>query len=120
MLMISTIIISCSNDDSPQINPELNKTWEMKSYIAHIIELPEINSGDILWTIDVPNKKLTIINNIEEQYLYIRHSGIYDIEINHNTIKISGITYDYSIENGELIVSNNPELDGPIMTFIPK
>lgn len=119
-MLSATMMISCSDDDNPQINPELNKAWEMKSYVAHIIELPEINSGDIIWTIDVPNKKLTIVNNIEEQYPYIRSSGIYDVEINHNTIKISDTSYDYSIVNGELIVSNNPELDGPSMAFIPK
>ncbi|SMC76566.1 hypothetical protein SAMN06296427_107153 [Moheibacter sediminis] len=120
LLLTSAMMISCSEDDSPHINAALNKTWEMFSYGANIYDIPQINPGDIQWDINVHNHKLIITNNIEEQASYILPSGNYDIDITNNTVAISGITYNYTIENDTLIVSNKPELDGPIMKFVAK
>lgn len=118
-MLVSSMLVSCSDDDSPQINPELNKTWEMISYVAFMPEIPEINEGDILWTIDIYNKKLTVENNIQEQYPYMTPSGTYEIEITYNTITTSFFEYDYNIQDNTLIVSDEWESDdGPIMKFV--
>lgn len=120
-MFISAMMICCSDDDHPPINPELNKTWEMVSYVAFMPELPRINEGDISWTIDVPNKKLTVVNKLENQHPYMRPSGAYQIGITHNNINISSTEYDYIIENDTLTLSDiGGSADGPIMKFIAK
>lgn len=114
-LMLIGIITSCSKED--KTNKDLNGEWEMTSYVAFLPSLPAINENDIKWTFDVPNNKLSVINKIESQYPYILASGNYDINVTSKTVTILSVEYDYSIENGTLSISNNPELDGPVMSF---
>jgi len=92
----------------------------MNSFKLFPSELPEIDKNDIIWTFNVTAEKLVTVNNIEANYPFIWTSGIYDIEVTHNTVSILSIEYDYNLENGLLTLSYMPESDGPTMTFIPK
>ncbi|WP_299212132.1 hypothetical protein [uncultured Dokdonia sp.] len=120
-LLLAGILASCSNDDEKdmEVGNDLNGKWEMTSYVAFLPSLPEINSNEIEWTFDVGNNQLSIVNTIESEYPYMLTSGTYiNLTITDNTITISDVEYDYTIENGMLSISDNPEMDGPIMRFI--
>lgn len=120
LLLVSTMI-SCSDDDTPQINPELNKTWELFSYVAFMDELPEINEGDILWTFDIHNGKLTVENNIHEEHPYMIASGVYNMRITDNTIATNSFEYNYRIDGNTLIIFDSRDSqDGPHMKFSAK
>jgi hypothetical protein len=115
LLLIS--IASCSSEDEI-VGVELDGKWEMTSFIAYVGNSP-LNSNDIEWTFDVENDQLTIVNNVELKYSYILESGIYNnLMITANTVTIKNVEYDYEIKNGKLVISDNPEVDGPSMSFI--
>jgi hypothetical protein len=121
VLLLAVILTSCSNDEEKniEISNDLNGKWEMTSYVALLPSLPVINPNEIEWTFDLEISQLTIVNNIELEYPYILTSGSYnDIIITDNTITISGVEYDYAIENGILNISDDSELDGPSMSFV--
>ncbi|MFC4633467.1 hypothetical protein ACFO3O_06090 [Dokdonia ponticola] len=120
-LLFIGLLTSCSTDDEKNtaVASDLNGTWEMTSYVAFLPDLPEINSNEIKWTFDIDANQLSIVNTIEAAYPYILASGNYsNLLITANTITIAGIEYDYTIENEILIISDDPESDGPIMRFI--
>lgn len=121
-LLLAGFLTSCSNDAEKNvtINSDLNGKWEMTSYSAFLPSLPEIEQNEIEWTFDLENSQLTIVNTVELEYPYILPSGNYNnLIITDHTIIISGVEYDYAIENGILNISEDPEIDGPIMRFIP-
>ncbi len=91
--------------------------WYMDSYTAFLPELPDIKKDEIIWTFQ-SGQKLLVENSIEDKYPFILKSGTYEYQINNAKITIDNQTYDYRFENGKLILSDKPELDGPIFSFI--
>ena len=123
VLCIWAFMFSCTEDhDNDQNNDidqgaELNGNWGMVSYVAYLETLPIINENDISWDFDIEGMVLNINNKIAEDYPYILPSGEYPIIFTANTVKIDDTTYDYEVKNEKLIISDMPELDGPLMTF---
>ena len=109
---------SCSNDkNKPAANDDLSGKWTMVTYVAFMPELPVLKPGDVTWQFDLKKNKLLINNQVESAYSYLYPSGSYVISVTADKVTIGETAYKYYFENNQLIVSDRPELDGPIMTF---
>lgn len=117
LLLCVTFLCACPKPNSSE--GPLDGSWNMESYVAFLPEQPQISEGDIVWTFNSVTNELKVLNNIEAQYSFIQGSGTYDFSIS-NDLKVSfdGRTYDYRFESSKLIISDKPELDGPMMTFV--
>ncbi len=115
ILFLAVLCCACPKPNSSD-NP-LEGKWEMKNYSAFMPERPVINSGEIIWTFNTSINKLDVANQIEDKYTFIQKSGTYDYTTNNDKITFDGQTFDYRFKNGELIISDKPELDGPMITF---
>lgn len=94
-------LISCSDDNEAPGN-EIHGVWTVSQYIADMDPTPVIEEGEIIWTIDVDNKKLKIKSENS-----IMESGKYDITVSRGFLTIHYPDHDeelkYSFE-GELLV----------------
>ena len=110
---------------------QLNGSWFMQSsfngFGAYESDLSE---NYILFTFNTGNNTLNIVNyyqeyaygpNLNEQF----PTGEYSFTYTENEISIDIesdylTSFNYEFENGNLILKNHPEADGPLITFIPK
>jgi len=122
LFMCAGLLTGCSDDDNGP-DSRLDDNWTMIGYVAYMETLPQLEPNEIIWRIDLDGRKLTVTNLVEEEYPYIQASGTYDIRVTNNRFIIEegeyDSEYDYSFENGELILNSNIDglVDGPIMHF---
>lgn len=95
------LLISCSDDNEAPGN-EIHGVWTVSQYIADMDPPPVIEEGEIIWTIDVDNKKLKVQSENS-----IMEPGKYDITVSRGFLTIHYPDHDeelkYSFE-GELLV----------------
>lgn len=95
------LLISCSDDNEAPGN-EIHGVWTVSQYIADMDPPPVIEEGEIIWTIDVDNKKLKVKSENS-----VMESGKYDITVSRGFLTIHYPDHDeelkYSFE-GELLV----------------
>ena len=118
ILSVVGILISCNNngDDNEITNP-LNGEWNLV-YVSCECEPVDLEVGDNIWTFDISESKLNVINNVTEQLHTILETGSYDIIVTDNKVTIQTVEYDYYLENEKLYLADHPESDGPLIEFI--
>ncbi|NMH87267.1 hypothetical protein [Flavivirga algicola] len=116
ILLFSLIgfISSCSNDDNTNQNT-LNGTWHLIDVTCECMPV-DFQIGEHVWNFDLSNKKISVLNNPDEN-LQILDTGDYTFTLKAKKIKILSVEYDYYFKNGNLFLSDHPEIDGPLMEF---
>ena len=121
ILLASTLLLgACQKDTGTPRNTSMTLTgdWYMVKYVAFAPQLPNLTRGDILWTFDANASTVTIINTTSSSPA----SGTYTYTHTATELTINftnySQTFDYSFSNGEMILSDDPQLDGPVMTFV--
>jgi len=120
--LMFAIINTCTKRDVIRNNP-LSGSWELVSYGAGRL-FEEFDAGEVILTFDVAEEVLTVENNYVEKRLNIPASGKYtytqkiaQINIQDETFMNGTTTLDFKFEGKNLVLSNKPEVDGPIMVL---
>ena len=118
LFIVSGILFSCNkNDDNNEVTNELNGQWNLIS-VSCLCEPVDLETGEHIWNFDIDNNELNVVNNVTESLHTILETGTYNISVTTNKVTIQTIEYDYYFENGELYLADNPESDGPLITFV--
>ncbi|MFA6401780.1 MAG: hypothetical protein WCX31_09175 [Salinivirgaceae bacterium] len=121
-IIFGFIFLSCDKDATTQ--NDLDGEWNLISFECCDLPKEEFNRNDIVWLYNTSKQNVTITNNttidITSQYNFTE-SGVYNIEIVEKEMTIyykeNEISYNYSISNDTLVLSNSPESDGSIIKF---
>jgi len=95
------LLISCS-DDNEAPGHEIHGLWTVSQYIIDAPTPPVIEEGEILWTIDIDNKKLKVKSHSD-----LMQSGTYDITVSRGMMTIHYPDFDEELKyafEGELLV----------------
>lgn len=108
-------LLSCSDDNKPA-GQELNGKWTVTKYLSYTDPLPTVEEGDILFTLDMSNKNLTI-----ESDGSIITPGSYDFAIAGKILTIDRGSHKeklkYSFDNDVLVLQTAEEglMDGAVL-----
>jgi hypothetical protein len=121
MLLMSVFSFSCSdNDDTEQPNSGISGTWSLISHQCCLSPSENFELSEILWIFS-NNGEFTTDINIElddNSQIPFQNSSTLSYTKTETTIIIDQLEYDYRIaETGELILSDSPESDGPVITL---
>lgn len=98
------LLISCS-DDNEAPGHEIHGVWTVTQYIVDTVPPPAVEEGEIVWTIDIDNKKLKVKSENS-----IMESGTYDITVSNGLLTIHHPNQDdemkYSFEDKLLVLRN--------------
>jgi hypothetical protein len=118
LFIVSGILFSCNkNDDNNEVTNELNGQWNLIS-VSCLCEPVDLETGEHIWNFDIGNSELNVVNNVTESLHTILETGTYNISVTNNKVTIQTVEYDYYFENGKLYLADNPESDGPLITFV--
>ena len=118
LFIVSGILFSCNkNDDNNEVTNELNGQWNLIS-VSCLCEPVDLETGEHIWNFDIDNNELNVVNNVTESLHTILETGTYNISVTNNKVTIQTVEYDYYFENGKLYLADNPESDGPLITFV--
>lgn len=116
-LFVSTLLFSCnSDDDQVDPNPNLNGIWNL-TFVSCECAPIDLEIGEHTWDIDLANNTVVVQNNVTEEMHTIPDSGTYSISVNDTTFTILDTEYVYYFSEGDLILEDHPEVDGPRITF---
>jgi len=111
-------MISCNSDDDKASNPdqELNGIWNLTMVTC---ECPfiELEIGQHTWDIDLDNNTVVVQNNVQEDTHTIPDSGTYAISVTDTTFTFLETDFVYYFSDGDLFLEDEPEVDGPRITF---
>lgn len=107
----------CSKNNKDSINSDLNGKWNLVQ-VTCFCEPINLEIGEQIWTFNLSDNELIVENNVTEPLHTIFETGNYEINIEVDKITILSVEYDYYFENGKLYLSDNPEVDGPLIEFI--
>ncbi|MFZ6050669.1 hypothetical protein [Halocola ammonii] len=128
LLLVFFILASCSKDEEvnncenpPNSENSIQGYWSQTMMANGLAGYQEFEPGEIIWTFS-SNNQVTLEFNIPdsevEQNLPLE-PGTHTYTIEDGQVKFADQTswYDYYFENGQLIIENDPEADGPRMEF---
>lgn len=110
-----SLLISCS-DDNEAPGHEIHGVWTVSQYIADMDPPPVVEEGEIIWTIDIDNKKLKVKSENS-----LMESGTYGITVSHGLLTIHYYDHNeelkYSFEDDMLVLQTAIEnlADAPII-----
>ncbi len=123
---LTTVLFFSACKIEEEVPHELNQTWNLMSIVCECSPFT-LEKGDYTFTFDTGESSVEIVNNIPEDndgHPWLWETGSYEMvwDESAGTIQILtppteewDIVYDYSIEDGILFISDQPELDGPLM-----
>lgn len=115
------LLNSCSNDDEPSTQKELNGKWYLVNVWGGIDGRSiDYNKGDIIWTFDTENKTITVTNNLGDNEFYRLNTGEYEYEFmdgDDNLILIDDYLYMEIVSAESDLVLSDKMADGFIGTF---
>ncbi len=118
------LLIACKKDDAstPQqiidnggINA-MDGDWHLQS-ISSLGPLLSYDPGDFILTIDTDMDQAQVENNIGADEPIIA-SGDYSYSLTQDSIFIDLLRYGHFMDSLDLIITDRPELDGPMYRFI--
>lgn len=126
-LLFST---ACDKEDVGVQPSALEGTWNLTAVTCECPTV-DLQSGEHLWGFDQEAALINIQSTVDGDTLaYVPDSGSYSFVQNtvDQTVTVEDlvfnggepttITFDYSFEDGDLILSDDPEVDGPLMWFV--
>ena len=110
-------LLSCESDDS-QSN-SLSGSWNLMSFQCCLLESEVFEEGDIIWTFTPDNTLNVSINTtlIVNSQLPIQESSTVSYSLTSSTVLFQSIEYDYFFKEGQLYLTDDPEVDGQIIIF---
>ncbi len=129
LLLICILSIAATCNDSKMTkgqnmaDDKMSGSWTMVSYSAFLPDIPTLEEGDIVWTIDTKKSTVSVTKKDKERIDNLGFEpGVYSYEIKLDKIIINKREYAYSIaEEGilKLDKNTNPRLskDQPVMRF---
>jgi len=121
---------ACDREDAGVQPLALEGTWKLRA-VTCLCEPVQLQSKEHIWGFDQETAMITIQSKVDGDTLaYVPDSGTYSFVQNEaaKTVTIedlvfnggepTAITFDYSFEDGDLILSDDPEVDGPLMRFV--
>lgn len=94
--------------------------WNLMKYSGGLAGFEDYNKDDVTWTFN-SNGRVDILVNVTltNSIMPIQTSQTDTYVVTGTKVKLTTIDYDYDIafENGQLILSDKPELDGPRIAF---
>lgn len=120
LFIASILTISCADD---AISPsDINGEWVLTSFVCYCLpENRDITPGEHTWVFDSEEQKVIVENNSSNSNQNtLLTTGSYPISIADSSVTIADQSYDFYFKDDQLILSDQPELDGPILTFIKK
>ena len=129
IILVFLTLSSCSKDDeasnsgnSSNSQNSIFNQWSMTFISNGLAGYQEFNPGEVLWTFDEDNQvtlEYTIPITDVNQFPPMK-PGTYTFTIKDDRIKLTQSTevwHDFYFENGNLIIEDDPEADGPRMEF---
>lgn len=129
ILVLSTLLLlfSCNNDNE-SISNQINGKWFMDGMSCFCGHDGNYTEEYVLWNFNTDTNILSVLNysindnEIDTNSIY--NTGQYSFTFTNNQITIvngnNTFTFDYEFIDTKLNLSNQPELDGPSITFSPK
>ena len=110
-------LLGCESDDS-QSN-SLSGSWNLLFFQCCLLESEEFDEGDIIWTFNPDNTLDVRINTTltANSQLPIQESSSVSYSSTSNTVSFLAIEYDYFFKEGQLYLTDDPEVDGQIVIF---
>lgn len=120
--------VSCSKDEEANSsgNPtdsesSIQGTWSQTVMINGMAGYQEFEPDEIVWTFS-SNNQVTLeynipITEVEQSTPIEPGTHTYTIEDDQVKFADQNSWYDFYFENGDLIIEDDPELDGPRMEF---
>ncbi|MDN5213539.1 hypothetical protein QQ020_15820 [Fulvivirgaceae bacterium BMA12] len=115
LILLVCAFSACSDDDEPAVADDLNGKWHLTNVTCECMPA-NLVAGDHTWDFDLSKKQLNVVNSVNKP-LQILETGSYAFKIENDEITIQSVTYDYYFEKGQLFLADDPEVDGPLMTF---
>ena len=115
LLVLTMTIFSCNNDD--EISNEVNGRWNLV-FVSCECEPVDLEIGEHIWTFDLEESELHVINNVTEPLHTIFETGTYNVTGSSNRITIQSVEYDYYFDNERMYLADHPESDGPLIEFV--
>jgi hypothetical protein len=130
-LLAALLLLSACNKDDENTQPlALEGTWNLKE-VSCECKPTNLQAGEHIWGFDPEAALVNIQSTVDGDTLsYVPDPGSYtfiqntvDKTVTIEDIVFSGgapstITFDYAFEDGDLILSDDPEADGPWMRFV--
>ena len=111
------ILFGCDSGDLPANS--IAGTWNLRTFQCCLFQTEQFNQGDIIWKFN-SNEILEVNINIvleDESQIPIQENGSFSYDFNQTSVVIDNTEYDFTLENDQLILSDDPEVDGPIIIF---
>jgi len=117
LLFLCALVISCnSDDDTANPNQDLNGIWNL-TFVSCECTPVDLEIGQHTWDIDLDTNTVVVQNNVTEEMHTIPDSGTYTISVTDTSFTIFEINFVYYFSEGNLILEDHPEIDGPRITF---
>jgi len=125
------LLTACDKADEATVQPlALEGTWHLKEVVC-MCEPVDLERGQHEWVFDASAGTVNVRSTVDEESLaYVPKSGTYPFTVDTATETVTventvfneagsiTITFDYSFEDEDLILSDNPEVDGPWIRFV--
>ncbi len=108
------LLASCAKDEDTT-KDEISGKWNVTSILCFSPPM-QFEKGKVVWEFNTSTQKLKVTKEAQITYA-ILDSGSYDFTVLNAKVKIDGVEYDYSFEDGKLILTDHPEVDGPTITL---
>ena len=130
LLSVLLLLSACNKDDDNTQLLALEGTWNLKEVRCEC-KPTNLQPGEHIWGFDPEAALVNIQSTVDGDTLsFVPDPGSYTFIPNttDKTVTIEDlvfyggapttITFDYSFEDGDLILSDDPEVDGPWMWFV--
>lgn len=118
ILTIIGILASCSEDNDNLSYNELDGEWNLITASCGFCEPLNLNVDDYVWTFDTSKETLLVENKISVQHQSLLEPGNYNLKVTDTTVTVLSVEYDYYFNEGKLILSDHPEVDGTVLEFV--
>jgi hypothetical protein len=122
--LLLTIFSSCKKETQEEqcTTPtcrDLLGEWNLMKYSGGLAGFEDYNKDNVTWTFNSNGTVAILVNvTLTNSIMPIQTSQTETYVVTGTRLRV-GLDYDYDIafENGQLILSNKPELDGPRIAF---
>ncbi|WP_052599892.1 hypothetical protein [Aureispira sp. CCB-QB1] len=120
--LLAVLMFSSCKKEEPINSPSnrLHGEWNLMQYSAGLAGLENYNKDDVTWTFNSNGTVDVVINvALNNSHMPIQSNTTDTYIMNGTKVKLASIDYDYDIsfDNGKLILSNSPAVDGPSILF---
>jgi hypothetical protein len=131
LVLLSLLFLSVFSSCVKEMEPEertlcatatclaLTGEWNLMQYSGGLMGFENYNKDDLTWTFNNNGMVDVLINTtLNNSMMPIQTTQTTTYVVNGTIVQLgTGQDYEIAFENGQLILSRNPELDGPRIAF---